>query len=84
MIIIINKKNNMKKLLLIYITILIALSASAQYEAQWTNTLTNTGNVNVTSISTIGKGALICGTFQDSVVINNNKLICEGEQDVFL
>lgn len=84
MIIIINKKNNMKKLLLIYITILIALSASAQYEAQWTNTLTNTGNVNVTSISTIGKGALICGTFQDSVIINNNKLISEGEKDVFL
>lgn len=74
----------MKKLLLIYITILIALSASAQYEVQWTNTLTNIGNVNVTSISAFGKGSLICGTFQDSVVINNNKLISEGEKDVFL
>lgn len=84
MIIIIDNKNIMKKTLLIYITILITLSASAQYEAQWTNTLTNTWNVNITSISAFGKESLICGTFQDSIVINNTKLISEGGKDVFL
>lgn len=74
----------MKKQLLTYITILITLSASAQYEAQWTNTLTDNGRVNITSISALGKGSLICGTFQDSIIINDTRLISEGEKDIFL
>ncbi len=74
----------MKKQLLTYITILITLSASAQYEAQWTNTITDNGRVNITSISALGKGSLICGTFQDSIIINDTRLISEGEKDIFL
>ena len=74
----------MKKQLLTFITILMALSASAQYKAQWTNTLSDNGKIHITSISAHGKGSLICGTFQDSIIINDTRLISEGEKDIFL
>lgn len=74
----------MKKQLLTFITILMALSASAQYKAQWTNTLSDNGKIHITSISALEKGSLICGTFQDSIIINDTRLISEGEKDIFL
>jgi len=74
----------MKKRLIFYIIILLSLSASAQYEAQWTNIITENTRVTISSISAIENDFLICGTFQDSLVANKTQYISNGGKDVFL